>query len=80
MEFAESLARVDPAGALALTEDLVDPGASTAADSRSPGAWPVATRPGPRVLDSLRDPRALARALPSLCHALAPVDPDLPGN
>ena len=78
IEFAEGLARVDPAHALALTEDILDPGAFDRCRLR------IARRlassdpaKASKVLESLRDPRALARALPGLCHALAPVDPAL---
>ncbi len=76
--FAECLARVDPANALAMTEDLVDPGAFDRCRLRI--ARSVARRDpamAGRALASLRDPRSMARALPALCHALAPVDPDL---
>ncbi len=77
-EFAEALARVDPAKALALTEDLVDPGEFDRC--RLKIARRLASRQPGRVvdvLDSLRDPRSLIGALAGLCHALAPVDPAL---
>jgi hypothetical protein len=76
VEFAECLARVDTAGALALTEGLVDPGAFDRC--RVKIARRLAARApseAARVLESLRDPRSLAPSLPILCHALAPVDP-----
>ena len=78
VEFAEALARIDPANALALTEDMVDPGEFDRC--RLKIARRLASQQSARVahvLDSLRDPRSLARALPGLCHALAPVDPAL---
>ena len=78
VEFAESLARVDPARALALTEGLLDPGAFDRCRLRI--ALRLAARDpegASRVLDSLRDPRSLSRALPELCHALAPIEPAL---
>jgi Carboxypeptidase regulatory-like domain len=78
IEFAERLARVDPAHALALTEDILDPGAFDRCRlqiaRRLAGRDPAGAA---KVLESLRDPRSLARALPGLCHALAPVDPTL---
>ena len=78
VEFAESLARVDPAAALALTEALIDPGAFDRCRLKIARSL---ARLDPsrvsRVLESLRDPRELSRALPSLCHALAPIDPAL---
>jgi hypothetical protein len=75
VEFAEALARSDPATALAFTEDILDPGAFDRV--RLGIARKLAGREPARVpplLESLRDPRSLARALPGLCHALAPVD------
>ena len=78
VEFAECLARVDPANALALTENLVDPGAfdrcRLAIARRLASRDPIHAF---RVLGSLRDPRSLNRALPAICHALAPFDPAL---
>ena len=78
VEFAESLARVDPARALALTEEILDPGAFDRC--RLEIARRMASRDPAKVvqvLESLRDPRSLARALPELCHALAPFEPAL---
>ena len=76
--FAEALARVDPANALALTENLVDPGAFDRC--RLKIARSLAGRDpaeAARVLATLRDPAAITAALPGLCHAMAPVDPGL---
>ncbi len=78
IEFAERLARVDPAKALALTEDILDPGAFDRC--RLQIARRLASRDpakAAKVLESLRDPRSLARDLPALCHALAQSDPTL---
>jgi hypothetical protein len=78
VEFAQCLARIDPASALALTEDLVDPGAFDRCRLKIARnlARQYPSRVSP-ILDSLRDPRELARALPMVCHALAPIDPAL---
>jgi protocatechuate 3,4-dioxygenase beta subunit len=78
VEYAESLARVDPARALALTEDILDPVAFDR--SRLRIARRLASSDPSRaakILETLRDPRSLTSALPGLCHALAAVDPAL---
>ena len=73
--FAECLALVDPAPALAMTDILVDPGAfdrSRLKIARSMAGQDPAQ--ASRVLDTLRDPRVAAGALPALCHAMARLD------
>ena len=76
-EFAETLAQFDPLTALELSEPLIDPGAFDRC--RLAIACSLATREPAsvaRVLATLRDPRSMSQALPRLCRALAPVDPE----
>jgi len=60
-----------------MTDVLVDPGAfdrSRLKVARSMAGHDPAQ--ASRVLDTLRDPRVAAGALPALCHAMAPIDAD----
>ncbi|WP_435017441.1 carboxypeptidase regulatory-like domain-containing protein [Tundrisphaera sp. TA3] len=76
--YAECVARLAPAEAMAMIETLVDP---IALDRCRIGVARALAATDPvaagRLIAAIRDPRALAADLPALCHAMAPVDPGL---